>query len=68
MLRRADGLPSLFDDERYQAGATWSKLPGAMMRRDFVVHELFPYLQDRPGIVGRVFREVRARDRGPRAR
>jgi type I restriction enzyme M protein len=51
-----NGVPSLFDDDRYK-WASWSKHSGKTLR-DFVVHELFPYLQDRPGIVGKVFREV----------
>jgi type I restriction enzyme M protein len=49
-------VPEVFDDEKYE-WSSWSKLPGPMMR-DFIVHDLFPYLQDRPGIVGKVFRDV----------
>ena len=51
------GTPtSLFDDEKYK-WANWSQFNGPVMR-EFLVHELFPYLQDRPGIVGKVFRDV----------
>jgi type I restriction enzyme M protein len=46
----------LFDDDKYRWGS-WSDLPGPMMRQ-FLVHELFPYLQDRRGIVGKVFQDV----------
>jgi type I restriction enzyme M protein len=51
------GTPtSLFDDEKYR-WANWCEFNGPIMR-EFLVHELFPYLQDRPGIVGKVFRDV----------
>ena len=47
---------SVFDDQRYR-WAAWSSLSGPLMR-DFFVHELFPYLQDRPGMLGKIFRDV----------